>query len=547
MSAAVSSAAVLNPELYGSDISRLSPLAARLAQRGQLKWIIAFTAAVGALMAIIDTSIVNVALPDIQGNLGATLTEVGWVSTAYTCANVVLIPLTAWLNNRFGRKNYLVFSLLGFTLSSALCGFAATLPMLVAARVLQGLTGGGLMAKAQAILFETFPREQHAAAQAVFGIVMIAGPAIGPVLGGYLTDTIGWHWIFFINLPFGALAIILAIMFLPRDTDDEIDHGNVDWPGILLLAIGLGALQTVLEEGYDKDWFSSRFIVTMTIAATLGIALFIWRELTVKNPVVDLRVLKYRALTVGSVYSLILGAGLFGIIFSIPIFVQTNLQFTALQSGLLQLPAALASAIMMVIMGRLARRGDPRVYITIGALITTGACLLLANLNPDTSARSLSTALIIRNIGNALMFLPLSLAALGALPRDQVASGAGFFNLTRQMGGSIGIALITTMLAKREAIHRAVLAEKITPYDPATHDRLRAYETLFQTQGSEPHHAHQQALTLLDQIINAQAAILSFADIFRYVAIAFIISLPLVILLGKRTTAAANIKVDAEH
>jgi len=532
--------AAASQELYGSDISRLSPLAARFARRDQLKWIIAFTAAVGALMAIIDTSIVNVALPDIQGNLGATLTEVGWVSTSYTCANVVLIPLTAWLNNRFGRKNYLVFSLVGFTLSSALCGMATTLPMLIAARVLQGLTGGGLMAKAQAIMFESFPHSQQAAAQAVFGIVMIAGPALGPVLGGYLTDTVGWHWIFFINLPVGALAIALAVVFLPRDNPDEIEHGRVDWTGIILLTIGLACLQTVLEEGYDKDWFSSRFITGMSIAAALGIVLFIWRELTTDKPAVDLRVLKHHSLAAGSLYSLVLGAGLFGILFSVPIFAQNNLRFTALQSGLLQTPAAVGSAIMMIIMGRLARKGDARLYIVIGAIITAAAGFLLSSINPDTSARSLSTALIVRNIGNVFIFLPLSLATIGPLPRNQITSGTGLFNLTRQLGGSIGIAIITTALSKREAVHRAILVEKITPYDPATLARLHAYENLFRSHGADPVHAHQQALALLDRVVMNQAAILSFAEIFRAVGIAFVLTLPLIFFLGKGRPAIST-------
>ena len=248
--------------LYGSDRSLLSPYAAKLLDRGMLKWVIAITAALGAVLEVIDTSIVNVALPDIQGNLGATLSEAGWVSTGYACANVVIIPLTAWLSNRFGRKQYLLFSLIGFTAASAMCGMAGNLQMLVIARVLQGLAGGGLLAKAQSILFETFSRAEQPMAQAIFGIGVISGPALGPVLGGYLTDTLGWRWIFFINLPFGILAVLMTIAFLPRDKASEISHALVDWVGIVLLAVGLGCFQTMLEQGQEDDWFSSCLLYT---------------------------------------------------------------------------------------------------------------------------------------------------------------------------------------------------------------------------------------------------------------------------------------------
>src|SRR5882757_8017562 len=266
--------------LYGSDPTLLGPLAARLAQRGVLKWVIAITAALGAILEVIDTSIVNVAMPDIQSNLGATLTEAGWISTGYACANVVMIPLTAWLSDRFGRKQYLLFSLIGFTAASVLCGLSTSLGMLIAARVLQGLCGGGLLAKAQSILFETFTRKEQPAAQAIFGIGVIAGPALGPVLGGYLTDTLGWRWIFFINLPVGILAVIAAYIFLPRDEEAQLEHASIDWAGIGLLTLGLACFQTMLEEGQQEDWFSSRFIVGMAAGAAIGTTLFIWRELS---------------------------------------------------------------------------------------------------------------------------------------------------------------------------------------------------------------------------------------------------------------------------
>jgi len=521
------------PALYGSDPSLLSPLAARLAAKNRLKWIIALTVALGAVLEIIDVSIVNVAMPDMQGNLGATLSEIGWVSTGYACANVVIIPLSAWLGYRFGRRNYLVFSLLGFTLSSMMCGFAGSLGMLIVARVLQGLCGGGLLAKAQSILFEAFPRKEYGVAQALFGIGVISGPALGPVMGGYLTDNFGWRWIFFINLPVGLLAVLMTLLFLPRDREEELQKDSrVDWWGIGLLAVGLGCFQTMLEEGQQEDWFNSNFILLMAAGAFLGIALFIWRELTIDYPAVDLRVLRHKELAAGSAYSLVLGMGLYGIMFAIPVFVQNYLQFTATQSGFLLMPGACASAVTMVLMGRLAGRIDSRILICIGALGTAMTGYLLSTINPNTGTDSLFWPLILRGVATVFMFLPLSLASLGNLPKHQVAQGSGFYNLTRQMGSSLGIALITTFLAHRVAVHRAILVEKVAEGSPLAQQRVQAYQSLLGSHTPDAVQAKAQALGLVDRVVNGQATLLSFADVFFYVSLAFIVTLPLLLLLG---------------
>lgn len=502
--------------------------------QGSLKWAIAFTASLGAILEVIDTSIVNVALTDIQATLGATISEVGWVVTGYAIANVILIPLSAWLGDVFGKKTYFVFSMAGFTLASVLCGFAVNLPMLVLARILQGLFGGGLLAKAQTILFETFPPAEQGLAQAVFGVGVIAGPAIGPTLGGYLTDTLGWRWIFFINLPIGIIAVAMAIAFLQPDLPHRQQRQRrVDWLGIGLLVIAVGSLQAFLEEGEQDDWFNSGLITSLAIAGVIGLVLFIWRELSTKAPAVDLRVLRHRSLAAGSLYSGILGMGLYGALFAVPLFTQGVLKFTATQTGWLLAPGALASAIVMVILGKISTKVDARLLIGMGAIGTALVMFQLAQITPQTGTSDLFLPLIWRGAATVLMFLPLSLATLGSLPKQDIAAGSGFYNLTRQLGGSIGIAVLTTLLAQREAFHKANLLTKLTPYDLATSQRLDALTGVFQNGGTDAATAHQQALMSLEQLVNTQAAILSYADCFRFVGVVFLCSLPLLLFLGK--------------
>ncbi|MEH2067638.1 MAG: DHA2 family efflux MFS transporter permease subunit [Nostoc sp.] len=507
--------------------------------QGPLKWAIAFTAALGAMLEVIDTSIVNVALTDIQASLGATVTEVGWVVTGYGIANVVLIPLSAWLGDYFGRKTYFIFSLIGFTIASVLCGLAFNLPMLVISRILQGLCGGGLLAKAQAILFETFPPAEQGLAQAVFGVGVIAGPAIGPTLGGFLVDGLGWRWIFFVNIPFGIVAVTMSLVFLPKDKDKSQTQSKVvDWFGIGFLVIAIGCMQTLLEEGEKDDWFSSDFITGLAVASAIGLGLFIWQELRIAHPAVDLRVLRHRSLAAGSVLSALVGMGLYGTLFAVPIFAQSILQFTATQTGLLLAPGALASAIVMVLLGKLSSIIDARILISMGAVGSSGVMFQLAAITPQTGTDDLFWPLVWRGAFTVLMFLPLSLATLGPLPKQDISAGSGFYNLTRQLGGSIGIALLTTLLDRREAFHRAILVTKLTPYDSETNQRLDVLNGVLQSQGMDATTAQQQALALLNQIVDTQAAVMSYADCFRVVGIAFLCSLPLLLFLGKGGAAA---------
>ena len=502
------------------------------------KWLIAIAVAVGALLEIIDTSIVNVALTDMQNALGATLSQITWVVSSYVVANVIILPLTAWLGDRFGKKRYFVFSLIGFTVASVLCGVATSLPMLIVARVLQGLGGGGLLAKAQAILYETFPREEQPVAQGFFGAIVIAGPAIGPTLGGWIVTNIDWRWIFFINVPVGIAAVIMCISFLPADIAEERETGKVDWAGIGLLAVGLGCLQTVLEEGHEDDWFESRFIIAMLAIAVVGLVAFVWRELTAEKPVVDLRVLRYRSLWAGSLLSVVVGMGLYGALFAIPIFTQSILGLTPEQTGWLLLPGAVASAVTMVLASRLARTWDPRAMIVAGAGVLLVALWMLMQLTSHTGADDFFWPLIIRGAGTVLMFLPLNLATIGPIPKRDISKATGFFSLTRQLGGSVGVALLATVLADRETFHHTILIEKLVANDPNVLERVATLQHGLVARGYDVASAHSGALRLLAGSVDVQAAVQSFNDTFWLTALLFIVSLPLVLLLGKRSGGA---------
>jgi DHA2 family multidrug resistance protein len=507
------------------------------------KWAVAVAVAIGALLEVIDVSIVNVALNEIQSTLGATLSQVSWVVSSYAVANVIILPLSAWLGMRFGKKNYFIFSLIGFTVASVLCGLATNLPMLILARVLQGLAGGGLLAKAQAILFETFPKEEQAMAQGFFGIIVIAGPAIGPTLGGYLVTNVDWRWIFFINVPVGILAVFLCMAALPKD-EARPARTPIDWWSLGLLAAGLGALQTVLEEGNADDWFESRFIVNLSIIAVGSLVTFVYRQLRSPNPIVDLRVLRYRSLWAGSILSVVVGISLYGALFAIPIFATAVMHQTSQQVGMMLLPGAFASAMAMPMAAKLLGKMEPRVLLVGGALLLVTAIHMLAGLNPQTGEGDLFFPLIIRSFGTVFMFLPLSMATLGPIPKKDVAAATGFFSLTRQLGGSVGVALLTTLLAQRQAFHRSVLSEHLSATDPGVLDRVAGLTQTFIGKGFGASDAHARALSLLDGAVSQQAAVLSFGDTFWATAALVLISLPLVLLLGKTNRGA---KPDMGH
>lgn len=518
--------------------------AARPAGLSLRQWAVVITASVAALLEVIDTSITNVALIQIQASLSATLAEVGWVITGYAMATVVMIPLSAWLSNRFGQRSYFIFCLVGFTGASVLCGLAPNLPALVLARILQGLLGGGLLPKAQAIMFEGVPPAFLGITQAIFGVVVLAGPAIGPTLGGWLTDALGWRWIFFINVPFGVLTVLMALAFMDPDARPGDDPGGepgakptrpaqVDWTGIGLLALALGSLQVLLEQGEQVDWFGDPTMRRLALVAAVALPVFVWWELRHRQPAVDLRVLRHRSLAAGSLFSMVLGLGLYGTVFVVPIFAQSVLGYTATKTGLLLLPGALASVATMALLGKVVGRWDPRPLIAIGAagmVFTMGS---LASIGPDTGEESLYWPLIFRGVTTVMMFLPLSLATMAPLPRADVAAGSGFYNLTRQLGGSFGIAALTFVLDHQRSIHRAQLVEHLSITNPLVQERLRLLQLWMQTRMPGSGQIPDQALQLLSLQVDRQASLLAFGDVFRLVGLVFGLAIPLVLLLGK--------------
>jgi len=511
---------------------------------GAGKWAIAIAVSLGALLEIVDMSIVNVALPQMQASLGATLAQVSWVITSYGIANVIILPLSAWLGHRFGKKTYFVFSLVGFVVASVLCGISTSLPMLIIARLLQGFTGGGLLAKAQAILLETFPPEEQAIAQGLFGAIVIAGPAIGPTLGGYLVTNYDWRSIFFINVPLGIVATFMVTSLLPKDDERAKENSPIDWLSIALLAIGLGSLQTFLEEGNSEDWFESNLVIALAIASVVGIAAFVYRELHAEHPVVGLRVLRHRSLAAGSVLGVVIGMSLYGALFSVPIYAQTVLGFTSQQTGMLLLPGALVSAMAMQVASRLARKYDSRIILVAGGGILVLALHWLSiSMTPTGGADDLFWPLIVRAFGTVLMFLPLQLAALGPIPKDEIAHASGVFNLMRQLGGSIGIAILTFLLDERVSFHHDRLAEHLSATDPAALGRVNAYASTFLAQGDTPALAHQKGLAMLDVVLGRQAAVMSFSDTFVATSVLVLASLALVFLF-KKTNPGAPVVTD---
>ncbi|MBV9851197.1 MAG: DHA2 family efflux MFS transporter permease subunit [Armatimonadetes bacterium] len=516
------------PVAGGADSAPGAPQAAP----AENKWLVSMAVIFGVLMSAIDTSVVNVALPNIQGNVGATQQEITWISTGYLISVVILMPLTNWLSLRFGRKKVYLTSLVVFTAASFMCGISRSLGELIFWRVIQGFGAGTLQPLAQAMFREAFPPEQQGLAMGIFGLVVLSGPAIGPTLGGYITDNFNWPWIFFINLPIGVIGFLVALRVLE---DPPYMHGGsrakVDAVGIALLTVGLATLQTMLEQGEEDDWFSSAFICWLTAIAAVSLIGFIWWELTHDEPAVDLRVLKNVTFASGTFIGGILGVGLFASLFLLPQYMQVLLGFDATQSGLALMPRSLTMMVVMPIGGALYNRLGARFMIGVGLALAGYAQWVMGHFTLETGRQDILIPQVIQGVGFALVFVALSTAALATIPKAKMTSATGLNNLIRQLGGSFGTALVVTLLTRHVAQARADLVQYASTGDPAFMQRWSGLTGTFAAQGHPLETARQMALRALDGLIQRQAAMVAYEYIFLWIGLLFALCLPLLLFL----------------
>lgn len=494
------------------------------------QWVVIGTVASASLLQLIDTSIVNVSLSQMMGNLGATLEEISWVVTSYAVANVIMIALSGWFAQRLGRRAYFLGSIAVFTIASLLCGLSTNVWELVAFRFLQGLGGGGIMTTGQAIIVETFPREDLPVANAIYGMTVVVGPTIGPTLGGWITDHLSWNWIFYVNLPVGVLAILLAWLFLPASRYHSHDKG-MDWWGIALLITWVGALQTMLERGESEGWFESTEIVVLAVLSVVGFAAFLKREWVFHSPVVHLRLLKSRPYALGVFFMFVQGLGLYSSMFLVPVFTQGLLGFTATDTGLLLMPGSIATAISMPFIGRLMQKG-----VSAKFLAATGFVLffvftrMLSGLDDRSGFDDFFWLLIVRGIGLGMIFIPLTTLALADLKGPEIPQGTSMTNMMRQLGGSVGIALLTAFVSRRMSFHKSVLSEKVTEFSQAGLERLQSAMGMFLSQGDAPWTARTKAVATLARATGRQAALLAYLDAFMVVGLFFLACVPMMLM-----------------
>jgi DHA2 family multidrug resistance protein len=502
-------------------------------------WIVAIAVMFATFMEVLDTTVVNVSLPHIAGNLSATIDESTWVLTSYLVANAIVLPLTGWLASHFGRKRLLMTSVAGFTISSLLCGIAPNLPFLVAFRLLQGATGGAMQPLSQAVLLEAFPPHERGKAMGFWGLGIVVAPIIGPVVGGWLTDTYSWRWVFYINLPVGIASLVMTKLYVFDPSYLRKETQRIDYWGIGLLALWIGTLQLALDLGQERDWFSSVFISTLVFMSVGGLIAFLVRELTTPEPVVDLRVFKIRSYSTGVFLMTTLGFVLYGSLVLLPIMLQTLLGYPSLQAGIAMAPRGLGSLIGMPLVGLLIGRFDPRKMVGLGLIVGAGTLFWLGELNLSAGYWDIFWPQFFQGLGLSALFVPLTTISMDPIPRERMGNATSLFNLMRNLGGSVGIATTGTLLARKQQEYINIMGSHVTSYSPSAQSWLESTRQGFIASGSDPVTATQRAYAAIFGVVQRQASMVSFVHLFRMLGIIFLLLLPLVLLMRRPRGRAA--------
>ena len=507
-------------------------------------WIIAATVMLATFMEVLDTSIANVALPHIAGSLSASVDESTWVLTSYLVSNAIILPLTGWLSTLFGRKRFYMGCVIIFTLSSFLCGLAPNLPTLVALRVIQGAGGGGLQPVSQAILVESFDRKRQGMAMAVYGMGVVVAPIIGPTLGGWITDNYSWRWIFLINIPVGVISLLMTSTLIkdpPYLVRKHLKELSIDFMGLGLLGVGLGFLQVMLDKGQRDDWFGSHFIVACAVLAVVGLVGVVLWELRQKDPIVDLRLLKDKNFAVATLTMFALGLVLYGTTVLLPILAQTMLGYTAELSGLVLSPGAVITMMTMPLVGWLLGRFEARWLVVFGLVVLSIGMFRLASINLNVSFWILVGTWCISRAGLGFIFVPINVMAFYFVPKQKTNNATGIINVARNVGGSVGISLVTTLQGRFAQIHQNRLVSHLTPYDPAYRSFLGGSSQMLQAAGSSAAQASAQARGLIYSELLRQASILSYIDVFWLLGITCLVMIPLMFLLKRMRPGKAAV------
>ncbi len=502
-------------------------------QRQVNPWIVAVAVMFATFMEVLDTTVVNVSLPHIAGNLSATIDESTWVLTSYLVANAIVLPLTGWLASTFGRKRLLMTSVTGFTLSSLLCGLAPNLEMLVIFRLLQGLTGGAMQPLSQAVLLEAFPPHERGKAMGFWGLGIVVAPILGPVLGGWLTDTYSWRWVFYINLPVGLASLVMTWRYVFDPPYLRRETTRIDYWGIGLLALWVGSLQLALDLGQQRDWFSSPLITTLIVLSGLGLVAFLAREWLAKEPVIDLRVFKIRTYATGVFLMTTLGFVLYGSLVLLPIMLQTLLGYPSLQAGIAMAPRGMGSLIGMPVVGLIIGKVDARKLVGLGLTVGAGTLLWLGELNLNAGYWDVFFPQFVQGIGLSLIFVPLTTISMDPIPRERMGNATSLFNLMRNLGGSIGIAVTGTLLQRKTHAYGQVLSEHVTIYSETSRQTFETLRQGFIAGGTDPVTATQKTYAALQGMVLRQATMVSFVDVFRLLGVMFLVLLPLVLLMRR--------------